>query len=185
MAEEPQPSNIEEGATTHAPTGTVEDRKAAAALSSLDERGDDVEDDAKTQGKSVDLEALGQAMKRLEFTEKGKAGAPAPGAGAGTAGGAAAKKAKDAAAEKKAAVKVDQADVGLLVRTLLAVSSPLVHASNDFARTSIADGIDTLGRPPGATQDKGNRVAKVARGRCGEGYEGLYPSLGLMEHGKP
>jgi hypothetical protein len=89
MAEELQPSGISEGAATpHAPTATAEDRKAAAALSSLDAPAQ--EDDASA-GKKVDSAALGEAMKNLSVEGK-----PAP--------------------EKKKVVKVDAADVTLLVR---------------------------------------------------------------------
>lgn len=57
---EPQPSSIQEGAADpHAPTSTVEDRKAAAALSALDE----LEDSAGQ--KDVDGKALDKAMKGL------------------------------------------------------------------------------------------------------------------------
>lgn len=88
MASEPQPEEIQEGASDpHAPTGTAEDRKAAAALSSLDAR-----DDESGEKKDVDSKALGEAMKNLTVTEgKGKA------------------------EEKKKIVKVEAQDVTLLV----------------------------------------------------------------------
>jgi len=63
---EPQPSAVKEGtADPHAPTGTAEDRKAAAALSTLDaqEGGDNGEK------KEVDSKALDQAMKGLSVKE--------------------------------------------------------------------------------------------------------------------
>lgn len=62
---EPQPSNIQEGASEALPpSGSVEDRKAAAALSSLDAQDDD------TVGKKeVDTKALGEAMKGLNVKE--------------------------------------------------------------------------------------------------------------------
>jgi len=94
MAEEPQPSNVHEGATadeTPLPTN-AEDRKAAAALSSLESRGGDDDDGGKS--KAVDTEALGKAMKNLDVKDsRPKAGREVP-----------AKK-----------IKVDQADVTLLV----------------------------------------------------------------------
>jgi hypothetical protein len=94
MAEEPQPHNVQEGATEEAPLpSNAEDRKAAAALSSLDARGE--EDDAGAKGKHVDTEALGKAMKNLDVGAKGK------------------KSAAPAAPAKR--VKIDPADVGLLV----------------------------------------------------------------------
>jgi hypothetical protein len=91
---EPQPSNIQEGASdAPAPTGSAEDRKAAAALSSLDER-----DDADSGKKNVDTTALGEAMKNLDVSEK--------------------KDTKEAVNKK--VVKVDAADVSLLVSVRLA-----------------------------------------------------------------
>lgn len=96
---EPQPPTVREGASSPPPPttapaapGTAEDRKAAAALSSLDARNDD--DDAASAGRSVDAEALGKAM-----------------AGAGQAGG----KGKAGEGPEVKKVKVEQADVALLV----------------------------------------------------------------------
>jgi hypothetical protein len=100
---EAQPPTIVEGATT----GDVEDeipqaaksaddRKAAAALSSLDAR----EDDTST-GKNVDQEAVRKAMNRL----------------AGTSDTTGEKKKAEEKKEVKKAIKVDQADVALLVCT--------------------------------------------------------------------
>lgn len=100
MAEE-QPPEIHEGAPVAdepAPTGTADDRKAAAALSSLDQRGD-VDGDTASDKKDVDTEALGKAMKNLDGGGK--------------------KDDKSATVQKK--VKVEAADVTLVVcRTLLA-----------------------------------------------------------------
>jgi hypothetical protein len=68
MAEEPQPDSIVEGATEESTLPTnAEDRKAAAALSSLDNTH--AEDDG---GKDVDSEALGAAMKNLDVKDGGK-----------------------------------------------------------------------------------------------------------------
>ncbi|KAF2476459.1 uncharacterized protein BDR25DRAFT_252467 [Lindgomyces ingoldianus] len=93
MAEEPQPSTIQEGVPdASAPTGTAEDRKAAAALSALD-----AHDDEAGQKKDVDTKALGEAMKELKVDEG---------------------KGKTEMAEKKKAVKVEAADVTLLVSEL-------------------------------------------------------------------
>ncbi|KAK4507597.1 hypothetical protein PRZ48_001332 [Zasmidium cellare] len=103
MAEEPQPPNVQEGAD--APDvipASNEDRKAAAALSSLDVKEDQ---DATPNKKEVDLKALGEAMKNLELTQ---------GTGKTTASSGTAKKEE---APKKL-VKVDAADVGLLVDQL-------------------------------------------------------------------
>ena len=66
MAEEPQPSTIVEGATEESTLPTnAEDRKAAAALSSLDARGDD-DDETSGRSKDVDTAALDKAMKNLD-----------------------------------------------------------------------------------------------------------------------
>ncbi|PSN70464.1 hypothetical protein BS50DRAFT_520278 [Corynespora cassiicola Philippines] len=63
---EPQPATIHEGAADpHAPTSTAEDRKAAAALSSLD-----AQDDESSGKKEVDTKALGEAMKTLSVQKK-------------------------------------------------------------------------------------------------------------------
>ncbi|KAF2703882.1 hypothetical protein K504DRAFT_462951 [Pleomassaria siparia CBS 279.74] len=92
---EVQPDAIQEGASDpHAPTGTADDRKAAAALSSLDAQDDDV-----SGKKGTDSKALGEAMKNLNVDgEKSKE-------------------------EKKKIVKVDAQDVTLLV-TELELSKP-------------------------------------------------------------
>lgn len=83
---EPQPAEVREGAADpHAPTGTAEDRKAAAALSTLD-----TQDEAGAK-KEVDANALNNAMKNLDV--KAKKG------------------------EEKKTVKVEAADVKLLVTT--------------------------------------------------------------------
>ncbi|RYN31027.1 hypothetical protein AA0115_g4437 [Alternaria tenuissima] len=64
---EPQPSGVQEGAADpHAPPGTAEDRKAAAALSTLDapQEGDN------GSKKEVDGKALDKAMKGLNVKDK-------------------------------------------------------------------------------------------------------------------
>lgn len=67
MAEEPQPSTLVEGATEESTLPTnAEDRKAAAALSSLDARGDDDDEEASSKSKDVDTAALDKAMKSLD-----------------------------------------------------------------------------------------------------------------------
>ena len=84
---EPQPSNIQEGASdAPAPTGSAEDRKAAAALSALDAQGDD-----EAGKKEVDTKAMEKAMKNLGVKEQ-----------------------KGGEAQKKA-VKIEAGDVNLLV----------------------------------------------------------------------
>lgn len=90
-----------------------EDRKAAAALSSLNSTNDEA-----SKLPSRDQEALGKAMSRLEIAAgesggNGAAGAkktPPAQAQVGAGVGAAAAEAK-----KKASVKVSTEDVGLLV----------------------------------------------------------------------
>jgi hypothetical protein len=81
---EPQPAEVHEGAADpHAPTSTAEDRKAAAALSTLDTQ------DEAGEKKEVDTKALDKAMKGLNV--------------------------KDTKGEEKKTVKVEVADVNLLV----------------------------------------------------------------------
>lgn len=101
---ESQPPTIVEGATTgdvddEIPVAakSAEDRKAAAALSSLDAP----REDDSTATKDVDQEAVRKAMDRL--------------AGSGSTNGTASRKDEEKKVVKKA-VKVDQADVTFLVR---------------------------------------------------------------------
>jgi hypothetical protein len=100
---EAQPPTIIEGATTgdvddEIPVAakSAEDRKAAAALSSLDAP----REDESTSTKDVDQEAVRKAMERL--------------GGAATTNGTKTKKDDDKKVVKKT-VKVDPADVTLLV----------------------------------------------------------------------
>lgn len=98
---EPQPSNVQEGADApDVVPASKEDRKAAAALSSLDANPTE---DVKPK-KETDLKALSEAMKNLDMT----AAKPKP-TGASTV-------AKKEEAPKKL-IKVDAADVTLLVGT--------------------------------------------------------------------
>lgn len=109
---EPQPSTVQEGMDPEGPPApaSAEDRKAAAAMSSLETRGGDEEAEAKRFGnKQIDQEALGKAISRLELADKaGKVAAGEKGKG---------QKEKEER-EKRAKVKVDQADVALLVQEL-------------------------------------------------------------------
>lgn len=98
MADE-QPSGVHEGATS------AEDRKAASALANLDASNTD---DSSTQ--NIDQDAINQAMKRL-------GGASAIDAIPKPSTTAAAAASKSAAPPAKA-VKVDAADVTLLVNEL-------------------------------------------------------------------
>ncbi|KAI2469565.1 hypothetical protein F4781DRAFT_393916 [Annulohypoxylon bovei var. microspora] len=95
---EPQPKSVHEGASAgdvedevQTTAKSAEDRKAAAAMASLDARGDDA-----GSGNAVDQEAASKAIQSL---------------GNGTSAGAVEKK------EVKK-VKVDAADVALLVDEL-------------------------------------------------------------------
>jgi hypothetical protein len=118
MAEEPQPANIAEGASTTAEledevndsskAKSAEDRKAAAALSNLDAHRDD--DGASSNAKHVDAEAVSRAMDRLSGANG------AGGAGKGGVGGVAA-----VGGEKKDVkkVKIDAEDLALVVRPCL------------------------------------------------------------------
>ncbi|KAL9614263.1 MAG: hypothetical protein Q9167_001219 [Letrouitia subvulpina] len=120
---EPQPSTIREGVDptdetpATQPPASAEDRKAAAALSSLDSRNAE-EEDSKAQtskAKNIDQEALRRAISRLEVSSGEKV--------LGEVSERAKKVAEDKrkekeAAERRRAVKVDQADVTLLVDEL-------------------------------------------------------------------
>ena len=108
---EPQPSTVHEGMDAEdapaPPPASAEDRKAAAAMSSLESRGGDEEAASGKQNRSIDQDALGAAINRLELVDK-----------AGKVGQAESdKKAKEKEeVVKRAKIKVDQADVTLLVR---------------------------------------------------------------------
>lgn len=102
MAEEPQPPTVREGADPpDALPANAEDRKAAQAMSSLDVKTD--EDDSSAPKKEVDTKALAEAMKYLSVGES-----------AGKKDAGAAKK-KEVEAPAKPLVKVDAADVALVV----------------------------------------------------------------------
>ena len=102
---EPQPSNVQEGIDPEGPSAPTggDARKAAAALSNLDQRGED----SSAPTKNVDQAALSDAISRLELTS----GKVTPGEEEQKKKEAEAKKEK----ERRAKVKVDAADVGLLV----------------------------------------------------------------------
>lgn len=99
MAEEPQPSNVQEGADPpDALPASAEDRKAAKAMSSLE--ANKVEEDSSVPKKEVDVKALNDAIRLMEL-------------------GGEQKKPEKAKKEEapKPLIKVDQADVALLVRS--------------------------------------------------------------------
>jgi len=105
---EAQPSAVQEGMDPEGPPAPVsaEDRKTAAAMSSLETHGG--EEEAKPN-KQIDQEALGKAISRLELADKaGKVAAGEKGKG----------KKETEERQKRAKVKVDQADVGLLIDEL-------------------------------------------------------------------
>lgn len=116
----------------------AEDRKAAAALSSLDARCDDDDDEygngkaggGKGVNNNIDQEALGRAISRLEISAGGGGGGGKGGGGGG--GGKAATEGRDGAdgersgnkgkgkeSEALKKVKVDQNDVALLVSLII------------------------------------------------------------------
>lgn len=98
MVETPMPSNVQEGIDPpDALPANAEDRKAAQAMASLDAKDDEVTAQPK---KEADLKALNDAMKNLEVGPEVKKPQ-------------AVKKKEEPA---KPLVKVDQADVTLLVR---------------------------------------------------------------------
>ena len=101
---EPQPSAVQGGVNLEDPPAhaSAEDRKAAAAMSSLETRGGDEE--GKTN-KQIDREALGKAISRLELTDR---------AGKVAAGSKGQTERDKEEREKRAKIKVDQADVGLI-----------------------------------------------------------------------
>lgn len=99
---EPQPSNIHEGASPPGAPPAASAAAEAAALSSLDNKT--LDESSATPKKEVDLKALNDAMKALETSS-------ASGAGGKIAASATSKKGE----EPVKVVKVDAADVGLLV----------------------------------------------------------------------
>lgn len=98
MAEEPQPSNVQEGIDPpDVLPANAEDRKAAKAMSSLE--SNKIEDDAAVPKKEVDLKALNDAITKLD----------------GLDGPKKTEVVKKEEGPPKPLVKVDQADVALLV----------------------------------------------------------------------
>lgn len=116
MAEEPQPPGVQEGASApKAPAPSGDAAKEAAALSALDVRGED--EDTKPSNKlAIDQEALGKAISRLELSAgEGAAGKAKDLGGQFSEKRKAEEEKKKAEEERKRKVKVDQADVTLLV----------------------------------------------------------------------
>ncbi|CAF9916349.1 MAG: hypothetical protein GOMPHAMPRED_000968 [Gomphillus americanus] len=119
---EPQPPTITEGLdpaapnteteSEPAPKGSTDSRRAAAALSSLDARTDD-DSKNKPSPSAADRQALGDAMTRLEGLELGsKASALS------STTKSPEKERKEREAEDRRKVKVDAADVALVVEEL-------------------------------------------------------------------
>ena len=110
---EPQPSSVHEGMDREEPAplpASAEDRKAAAAMDSLGRHGggdEDEDESAAKPSKLIDQEALGKAISRLELADK-----------AGTVATGTHKTKEKEEVEKRAKIKVDQADVALLVEEL-------------------------------------------------------------------
>lgn len=126
---EQQPPKVTAGATgdieDEVPPTTAksaEDRKAASALASLDDRDDSAAAAAKN---NIDQEAVGKAISNLS-------GAP----------GGVAKQAPTAAsaAAPKKAVKIDQADVALLVEEL---DLPKARVT-EMLRAADGDALETM-----------------------------------------
>ena len=104
---EPQPSGVNEGLDREGPPprpASAGDRTAAAAMSTLERRGGDDDDASAKPSKEIDQEALGKAISRLELADK-----------AGTVAAGEMKTKEKEEVEKRAKIKVDQADVTLLV----------------------------------------------------------------------
>jgi len=127
---EPQPPNVQEGADApDVVPANAEDRKAAAAMSSLDARPE--EDGAPK--KELDIKALNDAMKNLGVAQDQSKSAAA----AGT---------KKEETPKKL-VKVDPADVTLLVRRRLPILFPI-----DVSVLTRS----LIGRTAGCVEDEGD-----------------------------
>ena len=104
---------------------TAEDRKAAAALSSLNanEISQSSNDASSNLPSAVDQEALGKAMSRLEIVAGGAAGTKGSVLGAGQGG--AHKKETDSI--KKKAVKIAAEDILLVVSIRMQLRCPLFN----------------------------------------------------------
>lgn len=118
MAEEPQPPNVHEGVDpteetpATAPPASAEDRKAAAALSSLDNQNDDSAAQT-TKAKNIDQEALAKAISRLELSTGAKV--EPSGQSENMKQFEERRRKRREEKERLAKVKVDAGDVGLLV----------------------------------------------------------------------
>lgn len=155
-----QAQNITEGANTGdvedevQPTAkSAEDRKAAAALSSLDARKDE-----ESSTKDIDHEAVRQAMDRLSGL-----------GGSGTE----AKKKELEKKEVKKVVKVDAADVALVVCATLSLWI-YIHWETiqlDFYKKA---NLNILDRRTRTIENKSNRILEITRRRCHEGIKSIH-----------
>ncbi|PSK34081.1 hypothetical protein B9Z65_8407 [Elsinoe australis] len=100
---EPQPPAVQEGDTTRSVPASADDKTAAAALSSLDQPS--MSTDNAAPKKDIDSKAIGDAMQRLTVSE-------GQGGGAGKEAAKAEKKEEQEPAKK---VKIEAADVNLVV----------------------------------------------------------------------
>ena len=114
MAEK-QPSTATEGMDDQAPPpASGEDRKTAAAMNALESRAADNNEDGPKLSKQVDSEALSKAISRLEIAQgSGKATIEDPNEERRKK-----KEEEQKERERRAKIKVDQADVGVLVEEL-------------------------------------------------------------------
>lgn len=130
MAEEPQPAGVHEGAEQPLAPASAEDRKAQAAMSTLDAA--QREDDGAPK-KNVDTEALGKAMKNLDVKDQNKK------------------------QEVKKVVKVDPADVTLLV------GQPQIRSSLGSIPRMVLIPRFLPGRSIGAFKTQGDRALEGSR----------------------
>ncbi|XP_044715423.1 uncharacterized protein HRG_11002 [Hirsutella rhossiliensis] len=107
MADNRPPADVDDELPASSTAKSAEDRKAASALASLDASHDDA---AATASKHVDRRAVDEAMKRL--------GGVVPSSSSSAAAAASSKAKAAAAASPVKNVKVDAADVALVVDQL-------------------------------------------------------------------
>ena len=110
---EPQPSSVTEGMDDPAPPpASAEDRKAAAAMNALESsRTADNEDNQKPTQK-IDANAISDAISRLELaTKSGKSAVEDPNEERRKK-----REEEQKERERRAKIKVDQADVNILVQ---------------------------------------------------------------------
>lgn len=160
---EPQPPNVQEGdqAPESVPGASVpagaEDRKAAAAMDKLDARGDENDNDSAPK-KEQDTKALGDAMQKLDVGGKGETS----------------KEAKEE--EKKRVVKVDPADVTLLV-------CDCKRAKSQRYRHMITD--TKLGRTIGSIKAQSDRTPQGSRCRRRKGHDCMGHCFGIGRTTRP